>query len=111
MGSPTRIFTLMLVSVASAAAADANAGMAVYETECKDCHRMTGEPVPKVMKTMLAEQNVKMRDLKADEVQSKSNAQWRKQIVEGIGKMKPVKGLTDPQLENIFAYMRTLKKK
>ena len=71
---------------------------------------MNGAPVSSVMRSM-TKQGVTMRDLKADDVQVKTEDAWKKQILEGVGKMKPVKGLTPAEVDNVLAYMRSLKKK
>lgn len=90
------------------AAGDKTAGEKSYVDECKDCHQMNGAPVPSVFKKMQA-QNVTMRDLKAPEVQNKADAEWKKAITEGIGKMKAVKELAPADVDNVIAFMRTLK--
>jgi mono/diheme cytochrome c family protein len=90
-------------------AGDAKAGTKTYETECKECHQMNGAPISSVAKSML-KQGVKMRDLKAPEVQSQSDAEWKKSILEGNGKMKAVKTMSAADTDNVIAYMHTLKK-
>jgi hypothetical protein len=47
--------------------------------------------------------------LGSKEVQAKSHDELRRDIAEGIGKMKPVKGLSDKDLSDLVAFMRTLK--
>ena len=51
-----------------------------------------------------------MRDLKAPTVQAKTDAEWKKMILEGTGKMKAVKALSAADADNVVAFMRTLKK-
>ncbi|HWP84162.1 MAG TPA: cytochrome c [Terriglobia bacterium] len=83
---------------------DAAAGKAVYTKSCGSCHGPDGaakEAIAKMMK-------VEMRHLGSKEVQAKTDAQLRKDTLEGIGKMKPVKGLTDKQVADLLAYVRTL---
>ena len=104
------VLSVLVLSAAAAAAADAKPGQAAYERECKDCHQMNGAPVSSVDKAMV-KQGVHMRDLKAKEVQAQSDADWKKAIVEGSGKMKPVKGLSGPDVDGLLAYMHSLKKK
>ena len=53
---------------------------------------------------------VEMKDLGSKEVQSKSDAELKKDITQGVGKMKPVAGLTDAQATQVVAYLRSLKK-
>jgi cytochrome c1 len=50
-----------------------------------------------------------MKHLGSKEVQAKKDADLKKDIVEGNGKMKPVK-LTDEEAANVIAFLRTLKK-
>ena len=99
----------LVLSAAAASAADAKAGQTAYERECKDCHAMNGAPVASVSRAM-QKQSVQMRDLKSAEVQAHNDEEWKKSIVEGVGKMKPVK-LAGPELDNVLAFMRSLKKK
>jgi mono/diheme cytochrome c family protein len=54
---------------------------------------------------------VTLRGLDSKEVQGKSDGALKKDIVEGTGKMKPVKGLSDNQLAEVLAYVRSLAKK
>lgn len=86
---------------------DATAGKAVYDKKCATCHGETGEGKAAIAKML----KVEMRHLGSKEVQAKSDEQLRKDTVEGIGKMKPVKGLTDEEIVNVLAYVRTLKQK
>jgi hypothetical protein len=51
-----------------------------------------------------------MKDLKSAEVQAKSDADIKKIIDEGIGKMKPIKTVTGADADNVVAFIRTLKK-
>jgi len=44
-------------------------------------------------------------------VQKKTDAELKKIIEEGSGKMKPVKGLSEIDIANVIAYVRTLAKK
>ncbi len=48
--------------------------------------------------------------LDSAEVQSKSDADLKKIITEGTGKMKPVKDLSDADIANVIAYVRAFKK-
>ena len=51
-----------------------------------------------------------MRDLGSIEVQSQSDAELKAVITDGKGKMKPVKTVTGADVDNVVAFMRTLKK-
>ena len=104
-----KLVILLMVSTAAAgvaSAADAQAGKAAYDKACKSCHGATGEPNAAIAKALKAE----MRHLGSKEVQALTDAELKKIIKEGVGKMKPVKSLSDADVENVIAYMRTLKK-
>ena len=88
-------------------AGDAAAGKDVFAKKCKTCHGENGqgnEGMAKLPKTTIA-------PLDSDEVQSKSDADIKMIIVEGKGKMKPVKEISDSDINNVIAYVRTFKKK
>jgi hypothetical protein len=53
---------------------------------------------------------VDMQDLKSTEVQAMSDADIKKIITDGKGKMKPVTSVSGPALDNVVAYVRSLKK-
>jgi len=54
--------------------------------------------------------NAALPDLTSQGIQSKSDDVLKKQITEGSGKMKPVKGLTDQQITDVIAFVRSLAK-
>jgi mono/diheme cytochrome c family protein len=86
-------------------AGDAAAGAAVYAKKCATCHGAKGEGKASIAKML----KVELRALGSKEVQAKSDDELRRDIAEGIGKMKPVKGLSDKDLSDLVAFMRTLK--
>ena len=100
--------TLTLAGLAAApvSAADAKAGQAVYDRSCRSCHGADGAPNPAIAKAM----NVQMRDLKSPEVQSKSDADLKKAITDGQGKMRPIPSVSGAAVDNVIAYVRSLKK-
>ena len=93
-------------SAATASAADAKAGQTVYEKSCKSCHGVDGTANPAIAKMM----KVDIQDLKSTEVQSISDADLKKVIAEGKGKMRPVSSVSGPALDDVVAYVRSLKK-
>jgi cytochrome c6 len=86
-------------------AADAATGAVVYAKKCASCHGKQGEGNPGMEKML----KVTIRPLTDKEVQAKSDAQLSKESSEGVGSMKPVKGLTEEDIANVVAHVRTLK--
>ena len=85
---------------------DAAAGKAVYASKCAMCHGAAGEGKEAMAKML----KVEFKHLGSKEVQAKSDADLKKEIDEGTGKMKPVKLAKDADMANLIAYIRTLKK-
>jgi mono/diheme cytochrome c family protein len=102
----TAVLTLFVLSGNALAGGDAQAGKAVFESKCKTCHGVDGKGNPDIAKVM----KVTLPDMTSEAVHSKTDDEFKKQISEGSGKMKPVKGLTDQQLLDVAAYVRTLGK-
>ncbi len=100
------ILTVTGLSATAVLAADAKAGKAGYDKSCKSCHGPDGTPNAAIEKMM----KVEMRDLKSSEVQALSDADLKKAITDGQGKMKPVKTVTGAEVDNVVAYVRSLKK-
>jgi mono/diheme cytochrome c family protein len=86
-------------------AADAAAGKTVYTAKCKTCHAADGAGNPAMAKVFKTE----IKPLSSPDVQGQSDADLKKVITEGKGKMKPV-GVTGADLDNVVAYVRTFKK-
>lgn len=89
-----------LIPVA-ALAADAAAGKGVYDTKCKSCHGADGAGNPAIAKMMKV-------DLKP--LASQTDAEIKSAVTMGVGKMKPVAGVAGGDVDNIVAYVHTLKK-
>ncbi len=83
---------------------DVNKGKEVYR-RCAVCHGPSGEGNEAIAKALEAT----MPPLSSKEVQSLDDAALAKIIVEGKGKMNPVK-LSDQEVENVIAFLRNLKK-
>jgi mono/diheme cytochrome c family protein len=96
----------LTITAACAFAADAKAGKAAYDRACKSCHGADGAANPAIAKAM----KVEMRDLGSKEVQAHSDAELNAIITDGKGKMKPTKTVTGADVDNVVAFMRTLKK-
>jgi mono/diheme cytochrome c family protein len=99
-------FTAIALCATGVSAADAKAGQEVFSKSCKSCHGADGTPNPAIAKVM----KVEMKNLGSAEVQAQSDADLAKIISEGKGKMKPVKTVSGPAVDNVVAYVRTLKK-
>jgi mono/diheme cytochrome c family protein len=97
--------TGLVFSAVVATAADAAAGKAAYDKACRSCHGADGTPNPKIAAMM----KVEMRHLGSKEVQGLSDAEHKKIIAEGKGKMKPVKTVTGAAADDLVTYIRTLK--
>jgi mono/diheme cytochrome c family protein len=91
---------------AGATAADVKAGQTSYEKACKSCHGVDGTPNAAIAKAM----KVEMRDLKSADVQGMSDDQIKGIITMGKGKMRPVASVTGDAVDNVIAYVRSLKK-
>jgi len=100
------VIVLLVAAPVFLAGGDATAGKAVFDKKCATCHGADGagkEAMAKMLK-------VEFRALASKEVQAKKDEELKKDITEGTGKMKPVKGLTDAEVGNVIAYVRSLKK-
>src|SRR6185295_14638827 len=87
-------------------AADVAAGKDLYGKKCASCHGVSGEGKDTIAKTF----KVELHHLGSKEVQAKSDADLKKVMLEGAGKMKAVKDIDAKGAEDIVAFMRTLKK-
>jgi len=97
---------LTLSTGLSVAAGDATAGHAVYDKACKTCHGATGTANPNIAKMM----KVDIKDLSSAEIQGKSDDDLKTIIAEGKDKMKPVKTVAGKDIDNVIAFVRSLKK-
>lgn len=93
------VCALFLAFGAVQAFAGAPEGKAIYDTKCKACHKADGSGMAAM----------KMRALGSAEVQAKSDADLKKDITAGNGKMK-AQSVTPAQADDLVAYIRTLKK-
>lgn len=100
------ILIFMAAAAAACLAADAKAGQAAYDKSCKSCHGADGTPNANIAKMM----KVEMKDLKSAEVQAMSDADLKAIIVNGKGKMRPVATVTGNAVDDVVAYVRSLKK-
>jgi len=99
------IGTLSLIASVGLAYGGAAEGKEVYMAKCQSCHGANGEGKAAVAKML----NVAIPPLGSKEVQAKSDADLKKAILSGKGKMKPIAGVTDKQAGDVVAFLRTLK--
>ncbi len=109
VGVVVAVALVLLVGVPGTMAGkgDATAGKAVYTKKCATCHGTAGEGKEAIFKMMKAE----VKHLGSKELQAKTDADWRKAITAGSGKMKPVTGITDKEMDDLMAFVRTLSAK
>jgi mono/diheme cytochrome c family protein len=88
-------------------AGNAKAGKMVYAQKCQMCHAPDGNGNP----GMAAALHVKFIPLGSPEIQKMTDAQIKEVITKGKGKMPAVQGITDADISNVIAYIRTFKKK
>ena len=94
------VAALAALSCPAMFAADAAAGKTVYDKSCKTCHGADGTPSAGMAKAM----NIK--DFKTTDF---SDADIKAAVTNGKGKMKPVPTVTGAALDNVAAYVKSLK--
>ena len=96
-----------IFAVTGSAAGDAANGKVVYTRSCLKCHAADGSGQPAIAKAL----KVTLKPLGGEEVQKKTDDEIKKDIVEGTGKMQKVAGLSEQQVADVIAYVRTFAKK
>ena len=78
-------------------------GAAIYKSKCVACHGPAGTPSAGMAKMMGIKpvSDPSMKTLTVSQIEST--------VKNGKGKMKPIAGLTDPQVQAVAAYFKTLK--
>jgi mono/diheme cytochrome c family protein len=97
--------SLLSIGLVGAEKGDAAKGKEVFMSRCSVCHGESGEGKEAIGKMF----GVKMPVLGSKEVQSLDDAELKKIISQGKGKMKPV-NLSDQELNDVVAFLHTLKK-
>jgi mono/diheme cytochrome c family protein len=95
------VAAIAAISCGAAFGADATAGKAVYEKSCKGCHGATGTPSAGMVKAM---------GIKDFTITAYDDASIKTAVTAGKGKMKPVAGVSGAALDNVSAYVQSLKK-
>lgn len=108
-----KVFALILIvsvmfsfSGQAFADGDATAGKAVFDAKCKMCHGADGKGNAAIAKKM----NLTFPDITAKDTQSKPDDVLKKRVTEGGKQMKPVKGLTEQQVTDVIAFVRSMAK-
>lgn len=106
MNSNVRIAVLTLLSASLAVPAFAqNSGEATYKAKCAMCHGADGTGNTPVGKSM------KLRSLKSPEDIKATDAELFRDTKSGVGKMQGYASkLTDAQITDVVAWIRTLQK-
>jgi cytochrome c553 len=99
------LFPLLLLALA--VSGDATAGKSVYRTKCKMCHGADGAGNPAMAQLF----GVEIPAMDSECVQKQTDMELKEVISQGKGKMAAVRGLSDQDLANVIAYLRSLKKK
>lgn len=100
-----KLISVSAVLLGLAAMSAFGADRTAYDAKCKSCHGPDGAGNPAIAKMM----KVEMKALGSKEVQAKSDADLKKIIMEGQGKMKPVAGMDAKTADDIVKFLRTLK--
>ena len=101
----TKAAIFLLACGVGTAIAGVPEGKTLYTAKCQSCHAEKGEGKPAIAKMF----NVTLPALGSKEIQDKPDADLKKVIAEGKGKMKPVAGVDAKQAEDVVAFVRTLK--
>jgi len=97
----------IVLAVTPLFAGDTAAGRDLFGKKCASCHGASGEGKDSVAKVF----KVEMHNLGSKEVQAKSDADLKKVMIDGMGKMKGIKDVDAKGSDDILAYMRTFAKK
>ena len=96
------VVTLLLLAAVPVFAAD---GAALFKAKCAMCHGADGKGETAMGK------NLKLRDLGSADVQKQTDADLKKVIEDGKGKMPPSKAkLAAGDADALVAFIRSLKK-
>lgn len=101
-------FAALLLPVGALAGSTGNAaqGKATFQARCAVCHGADASG-----HTAIAQALGTIPDYRSNTVQSLTDAQIRAVITGGKGKMPPVKGVSETEITNLIAFIRSLGKK
>lgn len=84
----------------------AEAAKTLYSNRCQSCHGTDG----KGNQTMAKALQTTIPDLTSRDIAKKSDAEFLEAVSKGKGKMPPQTGLSDKELKDVVAYVRSLSK-
>jgi mono/diheme cytochrome c family protein len=95
-------------SAALAQQGDTKAGQASFDKTCALCHGKDGNSPKEAIAKMFKVE--KIPQLGSSEIQAKTDDELKTIITKGFGKMPQVSSLSEKDVTNVIAYVRTLKK-
>jgi cytochrome c5 len=96
-----RVALALVVACASAVCFAQSPGEAVYVARCKTCHGAAGTPSPAMVKVL------GVRDIADPFVKKMTADEMFVAIKNGMGKMKPLAGISDSQIKDSVIYFRS----
>lgn len=99
------LITLLAVFAGLSFGADAAAGKDLFAKKCKVCHGENGVPPAAMQKA-----NPKLLAMHSPEFQAHKDPDMKKAILESARHKAASKGLTEADVDNLVAFIRTLKK-
>ena len=106
MKNPIRFAVLITAAAFTGISALAQSGADTYKSKCQMCHAADGSGNTSAGKSM------KTPSLSSPDIVSKSDADLIAATKNGVGKMPAYSGkLSDAQIKDVVAFIRTLQKK
>ena len=99
-------FAVAVLTFGLSASSDVEAGKDIFMNRCKMCHGEDGNGNASMAKIL----QVEFKPMDSEYIQKKSDAEFKEIITKGKGKMAAVRGLTEAQLDDVIAYVRSLAK-
>jgi len=96
-------FVLAALVAVAGAMCFAQDGAATYKAKCQMCHGAAGTPNPAMAKMM------GIKPVSDPAIQALTVDQIEATVKNGKGKMKPISGLSDPEVKAVAAFFKTLK--
>ena len=81
------------------------AGRSLYVAKCQTCHGRDGEGGDARLERVLG---ARPKALRSRDTQRKRDGEIAMAVRSGVGKMKPVEGLTPAEVRQIISFVRTL---